>query len=112
VGVSFWICAAVTVVSSLVSLGYAIATLRAAQGDVVTPSRYALARSLALAAVAVAALFTGSVGFAAAASAAMAVVQGADAFVGAAIPDRVKTFGPAATSVAGLATLVWMLAAA
>lgn len=109
--ISFWICTGVTVVSSLVSLGYAIATLRGAHGDAVVPSRYALARSIALAAVAVAALFTGSVGFAAAIAAAMVIVQAADAVVGLSIRDRVKTFGPAFTSLAGLATLVWMLAA-
>lgn len=41
-------------------------------------------------------------------AAAMVVVQAADAVVGVSIRDRVKTFGPAFTALAGLAALVWM----
>jgi hypothetical protein len=46
---SFWICAAVTAASSLVSLGFSIAGLRAADSSGIIASRYALARSLAIA---------------------------------------------------------------
>lgn len=105
-----WVCAAVALISAFVSLGYAIAGARSARGDALTPSRYALARSLALAVVAVVALFTSSIGFVAAVAGAMVIVQATDTVVGMTIKDRVKTFGPAFTSLAGLAALVWMLA--
>ena len=107
--VAYWVCAAVTVVSSVVSAGYAVAGLRAATGATRVPSLYALARSVALVAVAAASLFAGSIGFLAAAAIAMIVVQALDAVVGATIKDRVKTFGPAATAAFNLAALVWLL---
>lgn len=112
VSIAFWVCAVVTVISAGVSLGYAVAGLRAASGSTaVTASRYALARSAAFAALAIAALVVGSVAFLAAVATSMVIVQALDAFVGAAIPDRIKTVGPAATAVLGAATVVWMLVA-
>lgn len=109
--VAFWVCGAVTFVSAGVSLGYSVAALRAAgaPGEV-TASRYAAARSVALLVAAVVGLCAGSVGFAAAVALTMIVVQGLDAVVGARIPDTLKTVGPAATAVANLAALGWMLA--
>ncbi|WP_372983781.1 hypothetical protein [Microbacterium sp.] len=109
--ISFWICAVITFVSALVSLGYAAAGLRAAVADEITPSRYALSRSVALAATAAVALFTGSVAFVAGMAVAMIIVQAADAVIGVTLKDRVKTYGPAATAAANTAALVWMLAA-
>jgi hypothetical protein len=108
---AFWVCGLVTLVSAAVSLGYSVAALRGAAGSAeVLASRYAAARSVALAAVAVAALFSGSVGFAVAVGLAMVVVQALDAVVGSTIPDRLKTVGPAATAVVNLAAVVWLLA--
>ena len=108
---AFWVCGLVTLVSSGVSLGYSVAALRAADGPApLLASRYAAARSVALAAVAVAALFSGSEGFAAAVGLAMVVVQALDAVVGTTIHDRLKTVGPACTAAANLAAVVWLLA--
>lgn len=107
--VDYWACAAVTVISSVVSVGYAIAGLRAATGEARVPSMYALARSVALMLVAAVALFAGSIGFLAAAALAMIIVQALDAVVGAGIPDRLKTIGPAATAALNLAALVWLI---
>jgi hypothetical protein len=73
------------------------------------PSMYALARSMALVVVAVAAAFTSAVPFAAAAALAMILVQALDAVVGRVTRDRTKTLGPAITAVVNAAALVWML---
>ncbi len=106
---AFWICGAVTAVSALVSLGYSVAALQGADLAARTASRYAFARSLALAVVAVVALFTGSTPFVVAIAITMVVVQAADAVIGAAIRDRLKTLGPAVTAAVNLAVLVWLL---
>ena len=108
--IAFWFCAAITLISALVSLGYAIAGLRGADAEARTASEYAFSRSLALAIAAIVAMFTASVAFVAAVALAMVIVQLVDAVIGARIPDRVKTFGPAATALVNAAALVWMLA--
>lgn len=107
--IAFWICAAVTVVSSLVSAGYAVAGLRAATAQSRIPSMYALARSLALVLAAIIGLFSGSIAFVAAVAVAMTAVQALDAAIGAVIRDRVKTLGPAITASVNAAALLWML---
>lgn len=109
---AFWVCAAITAISATVSLGYSIAGLASAAEPGRTPSMYALARSVALTVVAVAAFFVGSVPFLAAVAIAMVVVQAADAVIGGLIHDRLKTIGPAATAAAHLAVLVWLWTAA
>ena len=106
---AYWVSSAITVMSSLVSLGYAIASLMAAQREKREGFMYAFARSLALAAVAVIApLALGEPGLIAVAIA-MIIVQSADAIIGGIIRDRIKTVGPAATAVANLAALMWVL---
>ncbi|MDQ1547913.1 MAG: hypothetical protein QOH69_2817 [Actinomycetota bacterium] len=106
---SFWICAAVTVASAYVSLGFSIASLVAPNSPSPIASRYALARSIALAAVATIAFFTGSVAFLLAIAAAMTVVQACDAAIGVSIRDRRKTVGPAVIAMINLAALIWLL---
>lgn len=108
--IAFWICAAVTVVSSLVSAGYAVVGVRSAAEAARMPSEYALSRSIALVVVAISAMFVANVGFTAAAAIVMILVQAGDAIVGARARDRFKTIGPAATAVANAAALVWLLA--
>lgn len=107
---AFWICASLTLISSLVSGGYAVIGLREAPRDFRVPSLYALARSTALVSLAVIGLFSASIAFEAAAALSMVLVQGFDAVIGARISDRIKTFGPAITAVANGAALLWMLA--
>lgn len=107
--IAFWICALVTLASALVSLGYSLVALRGPSGDTLTASRYAAARSIALALAAVVALFTGSVTFVAAVAIAMIVVQAIDAVVGVTIEDRMKTIGPAVVAILNFAALIWML---
>jgi hypothetical protein len=107
--VAFWICASLTLGSSLVSGGYAVSGLRDATRESRVPSMYALARSVALIVVAVVGLSSSSIAFAAAAALAMVLVQGFDAVIGGAISDRVKTLGPAITALVNAAALIWML---
>ena len=105
-----WLCSAVTIVSSLVSLGFAVAGLRARNGTGRVPSEYALARSAALVVIAIVAPLTSDAGFIAAAVA-MICVQGLDAVIGARLGNRVKTLGPAATAATNAVALVWLIAA-
>jgi hypothetical protein len=107
--IAFWLTAAITAISALVSLGYSIVGLRASSGPARTASLYALSRSVALAAAAIVALFAGSVAFVVAVAIAMIIVQAVDAVIGARIHDRMKTFGPAATAIVNAAALVWLL---
>ncbi|WP_245933589.1 hypothetical protein [Arthrobacter livingstonensis] len=107
--IAFWVCAVVTVISSLVSGGYAVAGFRSATEQSRVPSMYALARSLALVLVAIVGLLSSSIPFVAAAALAMILVQGLDAVIGARISDRLKTVGPALTAMVNAAALVWML---
>ncbi|WP_022891291.1 hypothetical protein [Agromyces subbeticus] len=107
--IAFWVCAAITAVSALVSLGYSVAGVRGTKGGELTASRYALARSAALAVGALASVFTASVPFTAAMAVTMMLVQAADAAVGVTIRDHLKTVGPAATAIANAAALIWML---
>jgi hypothetical protein len=97
VNIAFWSCAIVTAASAGVSFGFAAASLKAAKADVKTGLMYAFARSLALLAAGIVALFTNSVPFVAAVAVAMIIVQAADAIIGIQIHDRVKTAGPAVT---------------
>ena len=69
---------------------------------------YAAARSLALTVAAVVALLVGSTSYLEAVALAMVVVQAADAVIGLTIKDRVKTIGPAITSLANGLALVWL----
>ena len=108
-GVAFWVCAGVTVVSAAVSLGFSVATLpgSAARGD--TSSMYASARSVALALTAVVAIFARSNSFLEAIALAMVIMQAVDAMIGVRLRDRFKTIGPAAISVANAIALIWLL---
>lgn len=106
---AYWTCAAITVVSGLVSLGFAIASVRAASAGDELASRYALSRSIALAVASGIALFAGSPGFVGAAAIAMTLVQAADAIIGGLAHDRMKTIGPAVLAALNLAALLWLV---
>ena len=105
----YWLCVAITAISAFVSLGFSIVGYRNSNSESRVGFMYALARSLALAVVAVVALFTTSVPFAACIAVAMVLVQAADAVVGWRTHDAMKTYGPAVTAIANAAALVWML---
>lgn len=106
---AFWVCATVTLVSAFVSLGYSLAALARSNAADRTSSMYAAARSLALASTAVVALFARSTPYLEAVATSMVAVQAIDAAIGVAIRDRFKSVGPALTSLANLAALIWLL---
>ncbi len=103
-----WACAAITAVSALISLGFSVQSLIRGVGSARTAAGYAASRSVALAVVALVALFDLRVPFVVAIALAMIVVQALDALVGAMNHDRVKTIGPAITSAANIAALLWV----
>ena len=105
---AYWLCAAITVVSALVSLGFSIAALRATTTEVRIASMYAFARSLALAIAAVIALILNSVGYLQAVALSMVIVQAADAVIGAMNRERLKTIGPAITALVNAVALGWL----
>ena len=106
---AFWVCSSITAISALVGLGYSIATVGWSPTPQQVPAMYAFARSLALAAGAVAALLMQSVAFAEAIAFAMIIVQAGDAIIGVRLRERLRTFGPAATSLANAVALVWLV---
>lgn len=107
---AYWCCAAFTLISSLVSLGYSVAAVRENGSGRAVTAEYALSRSVALTSISAVPLFGQRHDWLVAASVAMIVVQAADVIIGARVRDRLKTFGPAATAACNLALLAWYLA--
>jgi hypothetical protein len=106
---AFWICAGVTAVSAFVSLGFSAAAVVSAHDLARANAMYALARSVALAAVSFVPLLSQTRSSLLTIALAMVIVQALDAVVGATIHDRMKTFGPASLGVFNLVALVWFL---
>jgi hypothetical protein len=105
----FLLCAVISAISALVSLGFSIAAERTATGATHTMALYACARSLALFVASIVPFVSGSVGWLLAVAWSMIMVQGLDAVVGMTIKDNVKTFGPAATALLNLAAVIWLI---
>lgn len=106
---AFWICAALTVVSALVSTGYAVTSVQSATKESKLPSMYALARSMAILVAALIGLVSFSTDYVTAIALVMIIVQALDTVVGVRIRDTFKTVGPAITAAANAAALIWML---
>ena len=81
-----------------------------AEQSVTEEEVYAAARSLALAVAAVVALLIRSISYLEAIALAMVVVQAADTIIGLKIHDRLKTIGPALTSLTNALALFWLYA--
>lgn len=106
--VRFWICAAITTISALVSAGFSVATLvGSSAGD--TVARYAASRSIALLIAALFCVALRSRKGIAALALVMSLVQGFDGIVGALADDPAKTYGPFVFAAANFAALVWLL---
>jgi hypothetical protein len=104
----FWICAAITGVSALVSAGFSVAGLIGpAAGD--TVARYAASRSVALLIAVLCCMALRSRKGIAALALVMSLVQGFDGIVGALAGDSAKTYGPFVFAAANFAALVWLL---
>ena len=105
----FIVCAAITTISALVSLGFSVAAVRGAAGNARTLAFYAVARSAALFAISAASFLVGQTAWLVAAATAMTIVQAFDALIGTTIQDRMKVFGPAVIALFNLGALVWLI---
>jgi hypothetical protein len=90
----FWICALVTIASTLTSAGFSVAAL-SSSGDAHVNAMYAASRSLSLAIVIILVVLIRSRAGLTALSIVMALVQAGDAIIGAIDHNQLKTFGPA-----------------
>jgi hypothetical protein len=107
----FIVCASITAVSALISLGFSIAAALNTAGEARTMALYACARSVALAVASAVPFLTGSTPWLLAVACSMTIVQACDAMIGVTIKDRMKTLGPAGTALLNLAALLWLLVA-
>jgi hypothetical protein len=109
VSTAYWVCSTITAISAFVSLGYSIDALARSDQSSRPNSMYTTARSSALAVAAIGAVFVRSDPYLEAIALTMVIVQAVDAVIGALTHDRLKTFDPAATSLANAAALIWLL---
>ena len=72
---------------------------------------YACARSMALVIASAVPFQTGSTGWLQAIAWSMIIVQARDAVIDTTIKDRMKTFGPAGTSLLNLVAVIWLIQA-
>jgi hypothetical protein len=105
---AFWICAAVTAISAIVSASFSVAALRGpGQPDVI--AMYAAARSISLALVVLAVASFRSRDGVAVMAVTMGLVQLLDALIGFLLHDPFKTYGPLVISLMTFASLAWLL---
>jgi hypothetical protein len=109
--VPFILCALITAISAIISLGFSIAATIAATGTARTMALYACARSTALVIASAVPFLTGSIDWLQAIAWSMIVVQTCDAVIGTTIQDRMKTFGPAGTALLNLGAVIWLIQA-
>jgi hypothetical protein len=105
----FFICAAMTSVSAIISLGFSIASILNQTGQTRTPAFYACARSIAFAVISLFPFFNRSTPWLEASACGMIIVQALDAVIGVTLRDTMKTLGPAGTAIANLAALIWLM---
>ncbi len=105
---AFWLCAAVTTVSAIVSTGYSVAAITGPTTDR-TLAEYTTSRSVALLLVVLGVLwFRSRPGLIALASC-MILVQTFDAFIGLLLHIPFETFGPLLTAAFNLAALLFLM---
>src|SRR6266436_9563050 len=106
--VPFILCASITAISAIISLGFSIAAALGVNGTARIMALYACARSMALAIASAVPFLTGSTEWLQAMAWSMIIVQACDAAIGTTIKDRMKTFGPAGTALLKLVALIWL----
>jgi hypothetical protein len=107
----FIICASITAISAIISLGFSIAAVLGANDAARTLALYACARSTALAIMSAVPFFTRSTGGLQVIAWSMIIVQAGDAVIGRTIKDPMKTYGPAATALLNLVAVIWLIQA-
>jgi hypothetical protein len=107
----FILCALVTAISAIISLGFSIAAALGATDTARTMALYACARSAALVIACAVPFLTGSTGWLQAMAWSMIIVQACDAVIGGTINDPMKTYGPAITALLKLGAVIWLIQA-
>jgi hypothetical protein len=107
--IPFLLCAFITTVSAVISLGFSVAAAFNPANEVRNTALYTCARSVALVIVSAVPFLTGSTPWLLAIACSMIIVQICDAAIGVVIKDRMKTFGPAGTALLNLAAVIWLL---
>ena len=104
----FILCALVTAVSAIISLGFSLAAALSATGTARTMAFYACARSMALVIASAVPFLSGSTEWLQAIAWSMTIVQASDAVIGTTLKDRMKIFGPAGTALLNLLAVMWL----
>jgi hypothetical protein len=107
----FIVCASITAISAIISLGFSVAAALGASNTARTMALYACARSTALVIASAVPFFTGSTGWLQAIAWSMIIVQVGDAVIGGTIKDPMKTYGPAGTALLNLVAVIWLIQA-
>jgi hypothetical protein len=107
----FIVCASITAISAIISLGFSMAAALGASNTARTMALYACARSTALVIASAVPFFTGSTGWLQAIAWSMIIVQAGDAVIGGTIKDPMKTYGPAGTALLNLVVVIWLIQA-
>jgi hypothetical protein len=107
----FIVCASITAISAIISLGFSMAAALGASDTARTMALYACARSTALVIASAVPFFTASTGWLQAIAWSMIIVQAGDAVIGGAIKDPMKTYGPAGTALVNLVAVIWLIQA-
>jgi hypothetical protein len=104
----FLLCASITAVSALISLGFSIVAAVSSTGATRVAALYVCSRSSALVTASAVPFFTGSSSWLMAVALCMTVVQGGDAAVGVVKDNRIETFGPLFTAALNLVAMIWL----
>src|SRR6267154_6663480 len=107
----FIVCASITAISAIISLGFSMAAALGASDTARTMALYTCARSTALVITSAVPFFTGSTGWLQAIAWSMIIVQAGDAVIGGTIKDPMKTYGPAGTALLNLVAVIWLIQA-
>src|SRR5260370_40354125 len=102
----FIVCASITAISAIISLGFSMAAALGASDTARTMALYACARSTALVIASAVPFFTGSTGWLQAIAWTMIIVQAGDAVIGGTIKDPMESYGPAGTALLKLAAMI------
>ena len=106
--IPFLLCASITAVSALISLGFSIAAVVPSTGGTRITALYVCSRSLALALASAIPFLVVSNAWLLAVALCMTLVQAGDAAIGVIKNNRIETFGPLGTAALNLIAIVWL----
>ncbi len=106
---SYYICALITAISALTSLGFSIHVSLSARYNKQTSAFYASSRSIALAIACLIPFIYHSKPLLIEIAVTMIIVQLLDAAIGISIKNKMKTYGPALTALINLFAVIWIL---